>query len=841
MIIYRQKSTLRTNEHRKSSGSRQLQLLRSRTWGFPSLAVLMFLALPNSSVQILAQRQSQASNEVQKWRLPLAEKAEVIQQNILEIHDVEGTYVPSVPLPPDHTVLGVNGDMHTSSWTGCYILGIAFRLGWARKDGTQRDIDASLDIGERILGGIQMLSRISGTPGLLARYVMYGHGVGPEERSFDNARNWWFQGKGEYQHFRYRSHPSHHNYHHMLRGLAHYYYFLTKDNPRPTERERAQIDLTRTLFQELMEFAYKKNNMVLIREDGSISAQQLLVGVAEGRPSTKSLMATNCLKFGYWITSDPWYKDQYDKLVGRFNYRDAGVVPPDRWQGSSTRLRTPDQDDTEHTLASLWLVSQIEEEPQLKAFYRMAIAQIFAGKRDHKRTPFNYFYAAGTGKSEDADLPGALETLRLLPSDGTILPMMNSIRSDIEIVSTRRGRGTTNVLPFNEQPYDNAYTWKGNPFQLDRYLSRQITSLSVSGEDPYVWLLCDEQGRLYRSLDGGETFQVHDQPAGTEVQSVTFAANKNRIAVIATDSGIYWTQGGGYGDSWHRVSGGPAHASASRLMLDVANPNVVWAVTTDGVYRSEDLGMEGVGKVWERVSRLFPASGDSVYGVNPGDNAIIYATSRGRIYRHEIGAEKWTLTPSDAEEYHIVPTFNRIVVSPGDPNDVFFLLSLQVWGRSLPLLLRSTDGAEKSVVTGMQTGRSYIPSDGSGLEGVDLNSITIDPIHHDIVYGASTKGFCRSDDGGRTWTLHNTGLRIPYAYTVLAPKEIPGRIFLSTPAGLHERSDNGTTWNPPILVLNGRGASQTDRGGMGYLVGYWPGRYFGFISEEEVYRSPRDW
>ena len=804
------------------------------------LGVYLQLALLAVVGCAFAQSQSQASNEDQKWRVPLAEKAEIIQQNILDVHDVEGTYVPTVPLPPDHTVLGVNGDMHTSSWTGCYILAHGFRLGWAREYGTPADVEAALNLGGRTLGGITMLSRISGTPGLLARYVMYGHGVGPEERGYNNARNWWFQGKGEYRDFRYRSHPSHHNYHHMLRGLGIYYYFLTKDNPNPSPREQAQIDSTRMLVREMMEFAYKSNNMVLIREDGSVSAQQLLSGVAEGHPSTKALMATNCLKFGYWITGDRWYRDRYRELVERFNYRDAGVIPPDQWQGGSSGLRTPDFDDTEHTLASLWLVSQIEEDQQLKDFYLMAISQIFASKHDKKRSVFNYIYAGATGNLGDADLPGALETMRLFPSAWLILPIMNSIRTDIEVGETMYGLGTIGVLPFNQQPYDNAYTWKGNPYALDRYLAREITALTVSGEDPYVWMLADA-GALYITRDNGETFEVLDKPDGVAVRDVTFAANKNRVAVIAADDGVYWTQRGGYGPSWIRAEIGAPDSAVSRVLLDPGNPNVVWAIAADGVYRSEDLGIEEVGKAWTKVSRPFPVTDEVVFGVVPGENAIIYATSRGRIYHHALGAATWTMMERDTEEYHILPEYQAIIGNPRDPRNAYFLMQLTVWGREWPLLLRTTDAAQSIAVTGLTLPRPYFPSEGTGLEQAGMMTIAFDQRNPQTVYGAGKGGFFRSDDGGVNWRQSNTGLRIPLVYNVIPPPEHPGKLYASTPAGLHVSTDGGESWSSPILVLNGLGTRRTDRGGMGYLVAYWPARYFGLISDEEANRPPEEW
>lgn len=798
--------------------------------------------------------QSQASDADQRWRLPLADKARIIQENITAAHEVEGTYVPSVPLPPDFTTTGNNGDMHTSSWTGSYILAAGFRLGWAREHGTPQDVEAALDHGGHVLGGITMLSRISGTPGLLARYVVHGHGMGPEERGVNNERNWWLQGKPPYQDFRYRSHPSHHNYHHMLRGLATYYYFLTKDNPNPSPRFRAQVDSVKALVTEMMNFAHKKNNMVLIREDGSVSAQQILSGVPSGRPSTKGMMATNSLRWGYWITGDRWYKQKYDELVARYNYRNAGTVPPDQWQVAGSGMETPDFDDTEHIMASLWLTYQVEDDQQLKDFYRMAATNIFASKRAYKRSPVNYFYAAITGDRTGADLPGALETMRLFPSDWTILPIMNSIRTDIQLSpnSDREGygnltgrTGTAGVLPFNQQPYDNAFSWKNDPFQLDRYLAREITSFAVSAEDPSVMLMSDASGELYLSRTAGDTWEVHTRPVGAAVRGVTFAANKNRVVVIATDKGIYWSQGGGY-NGWTHVTVG-SDTGAVQVMVDPDNANVVWAVMGDGVYRSEDLGIEEVGKAWTKVSRPFPGAetGLHVWGVKPGANARVYVSSGGRIYSHAVGDDRWVLAPRDAEDYHYLPTFRRIAVSPADPNLAFAVLNLNVWGSDTPIVLRTVDGGRNISIIGTTFSRltpgQYIPVEGSGLAGVSVTNIAFDRQDPRLVYAAAKQGFYRSEDGGVTWQPSNSGLRIPLVYNVFAPRETPGKVYVTTPAGVCASTDQGRTWSRPIVVLNGPGTRRIDRGGMCYLVGYWPGRYFGLLPDDVANASPDTW
>lgn len=816
----------------------------------------MFAALMSAALLAAgpasAQSQSQARDEDLHWRVPLQQKAEVIQQRVYEVNTVAGNYVPSVPIPIDgslvtHTPLDPAGDKHTSSWTGCYLMGAGFRLQWARAHGTPQDVTAALDHGGKIVGGLYILTHVSGTPGYLARYAAPGHGPADEERGAANERNEWHQGVGRFRDYRFRGNPSHHNYDHVMRGLGHWYYALTINNPNPSPRERAQIDSTRNMIREMAEFGYKSHNMVLIDYDGTVAAS-IISGVGQGVPTTTSLMATMGLKIGYWITGDPWYKAKYDELVERYGYRNAkNTMTPDKWQNG----HAPDFDDTEHVLGGLWLVYRLEDDPVLKDFYKFATAQIFESKKATKRSPFNYLYASVTGDVAGADLPGALESLQLYPTNTLLYPLMNSIRTDINFSanSDREGygniagrRGSQGVLPINDQPCDNAYTWKADPYRLDGYLASPIVSLAISSEDSMVWLLSNGSG-LYRSLDGGKTFRPHDFNQGAKVNSVTFAGNKLRIVVLGTSKGIYWSHTGGYGNNWTNVPLGCDTNSVRQVILDPTNANVVWAVANDGIYRSIDLGQEEIGKAWTKVSGAMPAAKDVtfrnvIYAVAPGANPVMYAMIDGRTYRRGLNDAGWTQSPRDIEGYHIIPTPRQMAVSPADPNTVLTVAAVSVWGYPWSALLRTTDGGRTIALVGQQAPDEDVESQGRGLEGVTLASVTYDPRDPRVVYAATMKGFYRSMDGGMTWAASNSGLRIPYVNNVLAPREMPGTIYASTPAGLHVSTDQGRTWSRPILVL---GPSNVDLGGLAYLVGYWVGRGTGFVTDEQATMPPNRW
>ena len=71
--------------------------------------------------------------------------------------------------------------------------------------------------------------------------------------------------------------------------------------------------------------------------------------------------------------------------------------------------------------------------------------------------------------------------------------------------------------------------------------------------------------------------------------------------------------------------------------------------------------------------------------------------------------------------------------------------------------------------------------------------------------------------------------------------QIPDRIYVSTPAGLHVSADGGESWGMPILRLVGPGLEISELGGLGYLTAYWPGRYFGFITDKQAHAEPEEW
>ena len=156
-------------------------MARFRT-ALPVIACCVF-AVTGSA---FGQSQGQARDEDLRWRMPLQQKADAILANTFQHNWFMGTYRPAMEIDavtnlPNHTVLGNGSDMHTSTWTGSFLMGAAFRYGWAKEHGTPADVEAALNLGGGMVNGLYILSHVSGKPGFLSREVV-AYGYGPTVR-----------------------------------------------------------------------------------------------------------------------------------------------------------------------------------------------------------------------------------------------------------------------------------------------------------------------------------------------------------------------------------------------------------------------------------------------------------------------------------------------------------------------------------------------------------------------------------------------------------------------------------------------------------------------------------
>jgi photosystem II stability/assembly factor-like uncharacterized protein len=200
---------------------------------------------------------------------------------------------------------------------------------------------------------------------------------------------------------------------------------------------------------------------------------------------------------------------------------------------------------------------------------------------------------------------------------------------------------------------------------------------------------------------------------------------------------------------------GPDAGSPPKIVFDPVNSSIVYAATSNGVFRSGDGGQHwtvGAGTLGTPFGDVAVASGDpqkvfasSVYGLyKSSDRGVTWSLA------HPFGSFKVAVSANGSVVYS---------VSTGGP-------------------IRSADG-------GVTFG-----STGSGLPA-GTSALVLDPQNADTIYAAllSNAGVYKSTDGAAHWSAANTGLTAPAYFSlamdpsnssVLYTGPGPGRIFKTT-------------------------------------------------------------
>ena len=194
------------------------------------------------------------------------------------------------------------------------------------------------------------------------------------------------------------------------------------------------------------------------------------------------------------------------------------------------------------------------------------------------------------------------------------------------------------------------------------------------------------------------------------------------------------------------------------------NPNVVFAGTADGVYRSTDRG-----KSFQRTN--FPGTRQIwSFLVDANDRNLIYAgASPIGMYRSGDCGETWRELPNPGMPDRAVMPFAcrvmRMAQQPNKPGTIF--AALEVNG-----VMKTTDGGESWTDCSTDLIRlaqqphlkSKIVSDTYNEGMLDGHAIAISPADPDKAILAVRMGLFETEDGGQTWRDMELGRFSPTTY-----------------------------------------------------------------------------
>ena len=256
------------------------------------------------------------------------------------------------------------------------------------------------------------------------------------------------------------------------------------------------------------------------------------------------------------------------------------------------------------------------------------------------------------------------------------------------------------------------------------------------------------------------------------------------------------------GGGWEHVLAAP---EVHTVFVHPEEPDLVFAGTTDGVWRSTDRGLsfrraacpDGGGEVWSFLAT--DEAPDRMYaGVSPLG-----------VWRSEDRGASWYRLPTPEVrqriECAISPRVMRMAQRPGRPEEIY--AALEIAGA-----MRTTDGGETWEDLGEDLVRlsdrphlrSSIVQKDSHAEGMlDGHAIAISPAAPDAPIIALRMGLFRTRDGGGSWEDLEVGRfsPTPYARAIKASPHDAGR---STPrsrcaadsrdGGVYRSTDDGETW-----------------------------------------------
>lgn len=356
-----------------------------------------------------------------------------------------------------------------------------------------------------------------------------------------------------------------------------------------------------------------------------------------------------------------------------------------------------------------------------------------------------------------------------------------------------------------------------------------VVALAVDpGDSRIAYAATQLFGRLYKTVDGGETWRLFDQGLPTESVLRTIAVDPRRRATVwaataqhgvykSTDAGASWSP------SLPRRPGfdGTTHD----LAVDPRRPAVVYAATSAGIFKTANgggewrrknvglpgteiyvveadpgrlggayasAGLNGVfrtrngGETWEPAGRGLPAN-DAILSFAAAPGVVYAGTNGGRIFKSTDGGATWTQASTGLPRERAIVS---LAIHPRTPRIVYAGLFNY---SSLPGagIYRSGNGGASwtPAVTGLTNQEVWelaFGSPGSGLPGTPLYAGT----------GGETSpgGVFRSDDG-QTWRRVVGGLSALPVRDVVAEPGDPGVLWSAAGAlGLFRSPDGGFSW-----------------------------------------------
>jgi photosystem II stability/assembly factor-like uncharacterized protein len=310
--------------------------------------------------------------------------------------------------------------------------------------------------------------------------------------------------------------------------------------------------------------------------------------------------------------------------------------------------------------------------------------------------------------------------------------------------------------------------------------SLYISAIRVDPKRPNIvyasTLLTDlERRSVLKSTDGGQTWRAADTgltepaaPAGEKdlrVDALALDPRSPNVLYAGTGNGVYKTTDGA--KTWKLASNGLdlptghrhrlAEGSIYALAIDPLHTSTIYAAGRD-IWKTTNGGA-----TWKRVLRH---GGDGL-GIDPRRPETVYAGSFDSILKTVDGGGSWhAIGPPDLHDN----IWGHPIVADRHRAGMIYA------GGSRGLFASGNEG---------RTWRRLLPS--------QVRAIALDPSHANVLYVAADSAILKSEDGGQTWSAPRLDGRGVTSIAIADTR--PQTIYAGVGGGMFGSTDGGVTWH----------------------------------------------
>jgi photosystem II stability/assembly factor-like uncharacterized protein len=317
---------------------------------------------------------------------------------------------------------------------------------------------------------------------------------------------------------------------------------------------------------------------------------------------------------------------------------------------------------------------------------------------------------------------------------------------------------------------DGGQSWQPRNLGLG---TRSVSTLIISGRNKDILLAGTLGGGLYRSDNGGDSWQSWRRGLESPASYVTelVASDDGRTIYFgASGDGVY--RSANWGEDWQLASSGlDRQADISALTLGGSNDQMLWLGTSDGeLFQSIDGGNS-----WSKKGLDVGALSFTALTLGDTQGQVIFAGTDKGVYRSSDGGENWQALHagglgSPIERVHI------LVNQDG-----------RIW-----------IGGEGGICVSENEGATWQRKN-RGLPEEALVVTVLTLVGDRLYAGTSGYGVFVSNDGGESWDERNRGLvgSSLFVRTLLLTGQKPTTLYAGTQgAGVFKSTDRGDTWIP---------------------------------------------